>query len=106
MKQTREPGGHPTTTPLQPHDQADSSRTRRVVCYAHRGARAYAPENTLLAFDLAFDVGADAIECDVQRSSDGQLVIVHDGTVNRTTNGAGLVARLSFEELRTLDAGR
>lgn len=94
-----------TSTP-QPSDQAGSSRTRRVVCYAHRGARAYAPENTLLAFDLAFDVGAEAIECDVQRSRDGQLVILHDGTVNRTTNGAGLVARLTFEELRALDAGR
>ncbi|MGZ3715611.1 MAG: glycerophosphodiester phosphodiesterase [Ktedonobacterales bacterium] len=106
MKQTREPGGHPTTTQPQPPDQAGSFRTGRVVCYAHRGARAYVPENTLLAFDLAFDVGADAIECDVQRSSDGQLVIIHDGTVNRTTNGAGFVARLSFEELRALDAGR
>lgn len=94
------------TVSVQPLDQAGASRAQRVVCYAHRGARAYAPENTLLAFDLAFDVGADAIECDVQRSRDGQLVIIHDGTVNRTTNGAGLVAGLSFEELRALDAGR
>lgn len=90
----------------QPLDQADASGARRVVCYAHRGARAYAPENTLLAFDLAFDVGAEAIECDVQRSRDGQLVIIHDGTVNRTTNGAGLVALQSFKELRALDVGR
>lgn len=77
-----------------------------VVCYAHRGARGHAPENTLLAFDLAFDLGADAIECDVQRSRDGELVIIHDGTVNRTTNSTGAVAALVFSDLRTLDAGR
>jgi glycerophosphoryl diester phosphodiesterase len=106
MQETREPAGQSSTSQLRPPEQVGSPHTRRIVCYAHRGARAYAPENTLLAFDLAFDVGADAIECDVQRSSDGQLVIIHDGTVNRTTNGAGLVAHLSFEELRMLDAGR
>jgi glycerophosphoryl diester phosphodiesterase len=79
---------------------------RQVICYAHRGARGHAPENTLLAFDLAFDLGAEAIECDVQRSRDGELVIIHDGTVNRTTNGVGAVAALSFADLRALDAGR
>lgn len=78
----------------------------RVVCYAHRGARAHAPENTLLAFALAFDLGADAIECDVQRSRDGQLVVIHDGTLNRTTNGRGLVAAHDLATLRALDAGR
>lgn len=76
-----------------------------TVCFAHRGARGHAPENTLLAFNLAFDLGADAIECDVQRSSDGELVIIHDGTVNRTTNGAGAVTALSLADLRALDAG-
>jgi glycerophosphoryl diester phosphodiesterase len=79
---------------------------QKVTCYAHRGARGHAPENTLLAFDLAFDLGAEAIECDVQRSRDGELVIIHDGTVNRTTNGVGAVAALSFADLRALDAGR
>ena len=76
------------------------------LCFAHRGARAHAPENTLLAFALAFDLGADAIECDVQRSRDGQLVIIHDGTVDRTTEGTGYVVELSQAELRGLDAGR
>lgn len=75
-------------------------------CYAHRGARGHAPENTLLAFALAFDLGADAIECDVQRSRDGELVIIHDGTVDRTTEGTGYVAGLRFAELRSLNAGR
>jgi glycerophosphoryl diester phosphodiesterase len=76
-----------------------------VACFAHRGARGHAPENTLLAFDLAFDLGADAVECDVRRSSDGHLVVIHDDTLNRTTNGAGSVAGKSFAELRALDAG-
>lgn len=82
------------------------AQTRRVICYGHRGARGHAPENTLLAFELAFDLGADAIECDVQRSADGQLVIIHDGTVNRTTDGRGPVLAQSFAALRALDAGR
>ena len=77
-----------------------------VSCYAHRGARGHAPENTLPAFALAFDLGAEAIECDVQRSRDGQPVIIHDGTVDRTTNGTGYVAELAFRELRSLNAGR
>jgi glycerophosphoryl diester phosphodiesterase len=76
------------------------------ICYGHRGARGHAPENTLLAFDLAFDLGADGIECDAQLSADGRLVIIHDGTVNRTTNARGAVHALSFEALRQLDAGR
>jgi glycerophosphoryl diester phosphodiesterase len=76
------------------------------VCYGHRGARGHAPENTLLAFDLAFDLGAEGIECDAQLSADGLLVIIHDSTVNRTTDGRGLVSRLSFDALRALNAGR
>jgi glycerophosphoryl diester phosphodiesterase len=73
--------------------------------FAHRGARGHAPENTLLAFSLAFDLGADAIEFDVQRSSDGQLVVIHDDTVDRTTNGHGYVRETPFEKLRELNAG-
>lgn len=77
-----------------------------VTCYAHRGARGHAPENTLAAFALAFDLGAEAIECDVQRSCDGQLVIIHDATVDRTTDGTGYVAEIRLRELRSLNAGR
>ncbi|MFI5273745.1 MAG: glycerophosphodiester phosphodiesterase [Ktedonobacterales bacterium] len=76
-----------------------------VLCYAHRGARAHAPENTLAAFTLAFELGADCIECDVQRSRDGQLVIIHDDMVDRTTDGTGPVAGMRFAELRSLNAG-
>ncbi len=82
------------------------SITKGVMCYAHRGARGHAPENTLLAFEMAFDLGAEAIECDVQRTCDGQLVILHDGTVNRTTDGKGLVAALTLAQVRALNAGR
>ncbi|MGG0717196.1 glycerophosphodiester phosphodiesterase family protein [Robertmurraya massiliosenegalensis] len=72
---------------------------------AHRGASGYAPENTIAAFDLAVDMKADYIEIDVQRSKDGELVLIHDTTVNRTTNGTGSVGDLTFEQLRSLDAG-
>jgi glycerophosphoryl diester phosphodiesterase len=77
-----------------------------MTIYGHRGARAHAPENTLLAFELAFALGADAIECDVQATADGALVVIHDGTLDRTTNGHGQVARATLAELRALDAGR
>lgn len=76
------------------------------MCYGHRGARGHAPENTLLAFDLAFDLGAEGIECDAQLSADGQVVIIHDSTVNRTTTGRGAVSAMSFDALRALDAGK
>ena len=100
------------TTVTLATDQRDPRRSLAAtaalapVCYGHRGARGHAPENTLQAFDLAFDLGAEGIECDVQLSADGQLIIIHDGTVNRTTSGRGAVRDLSFAALRTLDAGR
>lgn len=72
---------------------------------AHRGASASAPENTIEAFQLAFDLRADGIELDVMLSKDGQLVVIHDETLERTTNGAGLVKEKTLEELKTLDAG-
>ena len=84
---------------------AGASATCAPICYGHRGARGHAPENTLLAFALAFDLGADGIECDAQLSADGRLIIIHDGTVNRTTSGRGAVRDLSFDALRQLDAG-
>lgn len=94
------------TNPRPKAGHTSAASTRTPVCYGHRGARGHAPENTLLAFDLAFDLGADGIECDAQLSSDGRLIILHDGTVNRTTNGRGAVRDLSFAALRQLDAGR
>ena len=76
-----------------------------VEVIAHRGASAYAPENTLAAFDLALDMGCDAIETDVRCSRDGCLVLCHDATVDRVSNGAGAVADLTLAELQALDFG-
>lgn len=73
---------------------------------AHRGASAHAPENTLAAFQLAVDHQADGIELDVMLSKDGQIVVIHDDTVDRTTNGSGHVKDMTREELKTLDAGQ
>jgi glycerophosphoryl diester phosphodiesterase len=78
----------------------------RVLGIAHRGASRYAPENTLAAIRLALDHGAPAVECDVQRSGDGHLVIIHDQTVDRTTDGQGPVVSYPLADLRRLDAGR
>jgi glycerophosphoryl diester phosphodiesterase len=89
----------PTATP------GSFSIRRAPICFAHRGASGHSPENTLLAFRYAFELGADGIECDVQLSADGAPVIIHDSTVDRTTNGSGLVAELPLERLRELDAG-
>ncbi|NLO32454.1 MAG: glycerophosphodiester phosphodiesterase [Candidatus Hydrogenedentes bacterium] len=72
---------------------------------AHRGDQACAPENTLAAFRLAVEKKAPMIEFDVQATKDGQLVIMHDSTVDRTTDGKGKVVELSFDEIRALDAG-
>jgi glycerophosphoryl diester phosphodiesterase len=79
-------------------------RLRPLVC-AHRGRSGVAPENTLAAFEAAVDLGADFLELDVRRSADGEIVCIHDATVDRTTDGTGAVADLTLAELRALDAG-
>jgi len=75
------------------------------IIFAHRGASAHAPENTLAAFELALAQHADAIELDVKLSADGQVVVIHDATVDRTTGSHGRVKDLSLAELQSLDAG-
>lgn len=77
----------------------------RPLVIAHRGASAEAPENTIAAFELAVQQGADAIELDVHLSRDDHLVVIHDGTLERTTDGAGSVRDRSVQELKRLDAG-
>jgi glycerophosphoryl diester phosphodiesterase len=72
---------------------------------AHRGGPVYQPENTLAAFRNAINVGVDWIEMDVQRTKDGVLVVFHDDSVERTTNGVGRVENLTFDEIHILDAG-
>ncbi len=75
------------------------------MVFAHRGASAYAPENTLVSFDTALNHGAPAIEFDVKLSSDGEVIILHDQTLDRTTNGQGDVRKYSLPDLKKLDAG-
>ncbi|HLF73678.1 MAG TPA: glycerophosphodiester phosphodiesterase family protein [Anaerolineales bacterium] len=77
----------------------------RPTIFAHRGASAHAPENTLAAFELALAQGADGIELDVKLSADGQVIVIHDATVDRTTDGHGRVKDMPLKELRALDAG-
>jgi glycerophosphoryl diester phosphodiesterase len=73
--------------------------------FAHRGASARAPENTLEAFRLAVRAGAGGLELDVHMTRDGEVVVIHDATVDRTTNGSGAVAQMTLGDLRGLDAG-
>ncbi|HEY8530080.1 MAG TPA: glycerophosphodiester phosphodiesterase family protein [Paenibacillaceae bacterium] len=86
-------------------DKADRWPYARPWIIAHRGVSMHAPENTFAAFDLALREGADFIELDVRRSRDGRLVVIHDATVDRTTDGRGRVADLSWDVLNRLDAG-
>lgn len=88
-----------------PAQISNDLRAPGVDVIAHRGASAYAPENTLSAFGLAIDQGADWFELDCMLSADGEVVVIHDETVDRTTNGTGQVVELTFEQLRALDAG-
>jgi glycerophosphoryl diester phosphodiesterase len=81
---------HPSHTPL-------------IV--AHRGSSAIAPENTLAAFRRAIDDGADAIELDVRLSKDGEVIVIHDSQLQRTTDGRGLVRNHTWKELQLLSAG-
>lgn len=72
----------------------------------HRGACGYEPENTIISFKKALELGVDAIELDVYVCKTGELVVIHDDTVDRTTNGKGYVINMAFDELRALDAGK
>ena len=77
----------------------------RPTLFAHRGSSAHAPENTLAAFQLAIQHGAEAIELDAKLCADGQVVVIHDITVDRTTTGTGYVSQMKLSALKELDAG-
>jgi len=77
----------------------------RPVIIAHRGAAGICPENTMAAFRAAIEMGVDLVEFDVHLAAGGEVVVIHDSTVDRTTNGAGAVREKTVEELRLLDAG-
>jgi glycerophosphoryl diester phosphodiesterase len=76
-----------------------------TIIVAHRGAAAQAPENTMEAFRLGVEAGADAIELDVHLTADGQLAVIHDETLERTTDRTGRVADLTMDQVREADAG-
>ncbi len=75
----------------------------RVI--GHRGAAGIAPENTLVSFGRALDEGAGFIEMDVRESKDGEILVIHDGTLERTTNGQGEIRQWKLKEIKSLDAG-
>lgn len=77
----------------------------KTQIWAHRGASAYAPENTLEAFQLAIDMKSDGIELDVYLTVDGELAVIHDGSIDRTSSGSGKVTELPFSEMRKYDFG-
>lgn len=77
----------------------------RPIIFAHRGDFVHAPENTLPSFQQAIQKGADGVELDAKLTLDGQVIVIHDSTVNRTTNGTGRVSSFTLESIRKLDAG-
>jgi glycerophosphoryl diester phosphodiesterase len=78
----------------------------RPRVFGHRGAMAYAPENTFASFERAVELGADAIELDVHLSADGEVMVIHDAFLDRTTDGHGMVGEKTLAELKSLDAGK
>lgn len=98
-----DPNAASASSPMQQHGALQRSEGVGIV--AHRGAAALAPENTLAAFRIAIEQGADFIETDVQLTADGVPVLMHDTEVDRTTNGRGPLSAHTFEALRALDAG-
>ena len=75
------------------------------IVLGHRGASAYAPENTLASFQTAHDQGADGIELDAKLSKDGQVIVIHDNTYDRTTDASGVIGDKNLSEIKKLDAG-
>lgn len=80
-------------------------KLKTPVIIGHRGASLYAPENTMASFNMALEQSAAAIEFDVKLTSDDQVVVIHDPQVERTTDGQGLVSKLSLDSIKKLDAG-
>ncbi len=86
--------------------RAERMPVRKPFVVGHRGAAGLEPENTLRSIHRAIDIGVDAVEVDARRSKDGELVIMHDPAVDRTTNGKGRVSSFTLKELKSLDAGK
>ena len=84
---------------------ATPSTEEKPITIAHRGYAAMAPENTLSSIEAALRAGATTIEVDIQMTADGKIVLMHDRTVDRTTDGSGQISDLTWEYVATLDAG-
>ena len=91
--------------PLSVSERGEGRGRYRPVRIAHRGASKLYPENTLLAFQRAIEAGIDFLEVDVQLTNDGELIILHDAKLDRTTNSTGFVHYHTLKQIRTLDAG-
>lgn len=78
---------------------------KNILIVGHRGIKKFYPENTLVSFKKAIEIGIDGIEMDINITKDGHLVVIHDNTVDRTTNGSGYVKNMMLEEIKKLDAG-
>lgn len=89
-----------------PTTAADPAAKRRVIVIAHRGAHAAAAENTLAAIEAAIELGCDYVEVDLRTTRDGELVLMHDRMVDRTTNGEGAVEDLTLSQIRALTVGK
>jgi glycerophosphoryl diester phosphodiesterase len=88
-----------------PQERLPHFAANRPANIAHAGAQGHAPANTVEAFELALDLGADTLELDAQLTADGQVVVHHDGTVDRQTDGRGAIAAMTLAQIRGLDAG-
>ncbi len=95
---------HVVTEPVSLREQLLAERGH-VWVIGHRGAMGYRPENTLASFERGLELGAEWTECDVHQSRDGALIVIHDETLERTTDGHGLVRDHTLAELKRLDAG-
>ncbi|MBW6459172.1 MAG: hypothetical protein K0B08_01245 [Bacteroidales bacterium] len=94
-----------TFVPVRLSNSTPGGGSLQPLFIAHRGASGTAPENTLPAIDSALAAGVDYVEIDVHLSRDGKVIVIHDATVDRTTNGKGKVRELSAEYIQSLDAG-
>jgi len=79
---------------------------KKTLVFGHRGAAGHAPENTLISFSKALEMGCDGIELDVHLSKDNEIIVCHDERVDRTTDGIGFIKDLSTKEIKSLDAGK
>src|SRR5690606_4165968 len=97
--------GSKALTTAQPRQQKAALQYDRPVVLAHRGASALAPEHSMAAFKKAAEYGVDGFEIDIRLTSDEELIVFHDEFIDRTTDGAGKVADISLDKLRTYDLG-